>query len=63
MIMCNSNLPYCSHIAWNFAAEERLKGCTQIIDVTDDCTGEPHRLAREHIPMVRTEFGLNISSF
>lgn len=40
---------------WNFDAKEELKGCPQMIDITDDCTGTPHRVAKDNIPMVRIE--------
>jgi len=43
--------------AWNFHVEEKLRGCSQFIDVTDDCTGEPHRLACSNIPKYVNEVG------
>lgn len=49
---------FCSK-GWNFGVEELYKGCAQVIDVTDDCTGEPHTIARDNIPMVSTTLYMN----
>lgn len=42
---------------WSFAVEEKLRGDEQIIDVTEDFTGEPHTCAQEHVPMYVNEVG------
>jgi len=45
--------------AWNFGVSEKIKGRKQIIDVTEDATGEPHLIAKENIPMYVNEVGHN----
>lgn len=42
---------------WAFDVEEPLNGRTQIVDITDDVTGEPHQFACQHIPMYVNEVG------
>lgn len=36
---------------WGFEAVEKLHGMDQYIDITDDVTGLPSRLAAKEIPM------------
>lgn len=36
---------------WDFSTDEKLHGMLQIIDITEDNTGEPHKLARNELPM------------
>jgi len=43
--------------SWNFGVEPKLHGFTQIIDVTDDTTGEPHDQAKENVCMYVNEAG------
>lgn len=38
---------------------EKLCGKSQIIDITDDLTGEPHEIAKQNIPMYVNEIGHN----
>jgi hypothetical protein len=42
---------------WCFEVEECLNGQQQMVDITDDVTGEPHKSACEHIPMYVNEVG------
>jgi hypothetical protein len=42
---------------WCFGVEESLNGQQQMVDITDDVTGEPHKSACEHIPMYVNEVG------
>jgi len=44
---------------WNFGVTEKLNGCDQVIDITDDRTGEPHQCAMDNIPMYVNEVGHN----
>jgi hypothetical protein len=48
-----SNIPN----EWCFEVEECLNGQQQMVDITDDVTGEPHKSACEHIPMYVNEVG------
>lgn len=45
-----------------FEAEEELENEVQIIDVTDDVTGRPHKAAREKIPMYVNEVGYDLKN-
>lgn len=42
---------------WSFGVHEDILGRDQILDFTDDLTGEPHDVARENIPMYVNEVG------
>ena len=42
---------------WCFDVPETLRNRPQIIDITDDFTGDPHIEARRHIPMYVNETG------
>jgi hypothetical protein len=53
LVEFRSDISFLSTKAWNFGVDEKLRGSIQIVDITDDCTGEPHRLAETNIPMVR----------
>ena len=44
---------------WGFDVPEEILGVEQVIDITDDCTGEPHEVARKNIPMYVNEVGHN----
>jgi hypothetical protein len=44
---------------WSFGVSEKLCGQSQIIDITDDLTGEPHEIAKQNIPMYVNEIGHN----
>ena len=43
--------------AWSYGVSEELKNSPQVIDITDDRTGEPHTEAKENIPMYINEVG------
>ena len=40
---------------WSFGVEEKIHGVPQILDITDDYTGEPHSNARSQVPMYVNE--------
>lgn len=44
---------------WDFGVEEQLLGRDQMIDITDDGTGEPHREARKQPAIYVNEVGHN----
>jgi len=44
---------------WNFGVEEKIREHNQIVDVTDDATGDPHGLTKSNIPMYVNEVGHN----
>eukprot|EP00977_Amphora_coffeiformis_P006346 scaffold1353_cov161-Amphora_coffeaeformis.AAC.18 len=43
-------------------AKENLEGEAQMIDITDDVTGLPHKIARAHIPMYVNEVGHDLAN-
>ena len=43
--------------SWNFAVDAQLDGANQIVDITDDSTGEPHDIAKSNICMYVNEVG------
>ena len=42
---------------WSFGLEEKLLGKAQVLDITDDYTGEPHETAKSFIAMYVNEVG------
>lgn len=44
---------------WGFDVPEKLNGKPQVIDITDDLTGDTHEIACRHIPMYVNEVGHN----
>jgi hypothetical protein len=42
---------------WGFGVEENIWGRGQTVDITDDLTGEPHKMARRSLPMYVNEVG------
>ena len=44
---------------WCFGVDEPLLGCDQIVDITDDGTGEPHQDARKNPAIYVNEVGHN----
>jgi hypothetical protein len=42
---------------WGFGVQETLWGREQMVDITDDLTGEPHEIAQQHLPMYVNEVG------
>ena len=47
--------------AWSYGVSEELNNSPQVIDITDDRTGEPHTEAKENIPMYINEVGHDAS--
>lgn len=47
--------------AWGYRVDEKIGFDPQIIEITDDSTGEPTQVARENIPMYVNEVGHNPS--
>lgn len=45
---------------WRFDVEEKLNGCAQAVDFTDDSTGAPHEIAKSHVSMYVNEVGHNL---
>lgn len=46
---------------WRFDVPEELHGYSQVVDFTDDVTGEPHGTAIKNVPMYVNEVGHNPS--
>ncbi len=46
---------------WSFGVPEKILGREQVIDITDDITGEPHEDARKNLTMYVNEVGHNQS--
>lgn len=46
---------------WSFGVPEKILGRDQVIDITDDLTGEPHEEARRNLTMYVNEVGHNHS--
>jgi len=46
---------------WPFGVSEKLRGSAQILDITDDVTGEPHTNAQKRIPMYVNEVGYDLA--
>lgn len=44
---------------WSYEVPEKMLGHRQIVDITDDITGQVHSLAREHTPIYVNEVGHN----
>jgi hypothetical protein len=46
---------------WAFGVPDKISGQNQVIDITDDITGEPTEIAKQNIPMYVNEVGHNKS--
>jgi len=44
---------------WSYEVPEELMECPQMVDITDDNTGEVHELAKKHTPIYVNEVGHN----
>ena len=44
---------------WSYEVPEQMLNRCQIVDITDDATGEVHSLAKEHTPIYVNEIGYN----
>ena len=44
---------------WSYEVPEKMLGHRQIVDITDDTTGEVHSIAKKHTPIYVNEVGNN----